>query len=399
MPNGSPPRFSVIMPAFNSERYVGAAIETVLGQSLADFELIVVDDGSTDGTLEAVRRYAEEPRVRVLQQEHGGLASARNRGISVATSSLVAFLDSDDLWLVDYLTRMYAVMQTSPHAVLAFGGWRYVDDRGTLLPQVVMPFRAEPETARLELPWRNALIPSAVIARTASIRRVGGFDTAFQGVEDWDLSIRLLGEGPFVALPQVSTLYRVHAGSLTENGEEVERARLRLNEKHHGPASGAAAAWPLHRRQAVGHTRFSAGLARLRTRDLVGGLAKIKQALAVWPEVVEEDEFHFELACAYQPRGFRGTEQGLDVRETAHLVRSLQPLPGGRASRARAAFALAWTALVARDQRSARHFALQALRAPGLHRKAAALTLLLRSALPDRVSRRLAAWKSGHVGS
>jgi GT2 family glycosyltransferase len=386
------------MPAFNSERYVATAIEAVLGQSLGDFELIVVDDGSTDGTLDAVRSYAADPRVRVVQQEKGGVAAARNRGVSVATTPLVAFLDADDLWLVDHLKHMGALMRAAPHAVLAFGGWRYVDARGALMPQAVMPFGADPERARLELPWRNAVIPSAVIARTAPIRHVGGFDTAFQGVEDWDLWIRLLGEGPFVALPQVSALYRAHAESLSENGDEMERERLRLNEKHHGPASGPAAGWPLHRQQAVGHTLFSAGLARLRHRDVVGGLGKIRAALAVWPALVDEDEFHFELACAYQPRGLRGTGQGLVLQETARLVGSLQPLPGGATSRARADFALAWTALVARDRRSARHFALRALRAPGLRRKAAALRLLVRSALSDRVSRRLAAWTSGPVG-
>src|SRR5580765_3030959 len=97
----SPLTFSVVMPAFNSARYVGAAIEGVLRQSLADWELILIDDGSTDETQEAVRPYAADPRVRVLRQENGGVACARNRGVSVAAAPLVAFLGADDLWAGD----------------------------------------------------------------------------------------------------------------------------------------------------------------------------------------------------------------------------------------------------------------------------------------------------------
>ena len=389
----SPLTFSVVMPAFNSARYVGAAIESVLRQSLADWELILIDDGSTDETQEAVRPYAADPRVRVLRQENSGVACARNRGVSVAAAPLVAFLDADDLWAVDHLESMAARMRATPDAVLAFGSWQYVDEHGTPMPQVVTPFGADPECARKELHWRNAVLTSTVVVRTAAIRRVGGFDTAFQACEDWDLWIRLVREGPFVALTKVSTFYRAHAESMTERCDEMERERLRVNEKHHGVASGPIAAWPAHRRQAVGHTLFSAGLARLRERDVVRGVAKIRQALAVWPELVEDDEFHFELACAYQRRGLRGTRHGLDVQETAQLVRSLQPLPGGRASWGRAEFALAWMALVVHDQRTARRHALEALRTAGVHRKAPALALLARSVLPDPVSRRLASWR------
>jgi GT2 family glycosyltransferase len=384
------PAVSVVMPAHNASHYVAAAIDTVLQQSYRDWELIVVDDGSTDGTLDTVRTSSSDPRVRVLHQEQSGVATARNRGLSDAASNVVAFLDADDLWVADHLKWMTAALQTAPDAVLAFGGWRYVDRHGRPLPQVVVPFEADPERARQELSWRNALIPSAVVARTASIRGVGGFDPDLQACADWDLWIRLLPAGRFVALSRVSALYRVHAGSMTENGAELERDRLRLNEKHHGVAGGPATDWPQPRRRAVGHTLFAAGLDRLRERDLAGGSSKIREALAVWPELVEEDEFHFELACAFQQRGLRGTDQGLDLHESAALVRALQPFPGGRASWGRSAFALAWMATVAGDRTSARRYARQALHAPGLRHKVAALGLITRSTLPASVSRRLA---------
>jgi glycosyltransferase involved in cell wall biosynthesis len=373
------------MPVFNGARYVGAAIESVLAQSLPDWELVVVDDGSTDGTAAALRPYAADARVTVLAQENRGLARARNRGLSVPAAELVAFLDADDLWTEDHLEAMVGALRSTPDAVLAFAGWQYVDADGALLPQAVMPFHADPAEARRELPWRNAIVPSAVVARLEAVRGVGGFDPRLRACEDWDLWIRLLDAGPFVAVARVSTRYRVHPASMTEDGEAIERERLQVNEKHHGRASGPAATWPEGRRRAVGHTLFVAGLARLRRRDVSAGLRKVREALAVWPGLVEQDEFHFELACAYQPRGVRGTAAGLNVRESAELVRSLLPLPGGRASWGRACLALARMGLVARDRRSARRYAFEALRAIGPRRKGRAVAVIVRTALPCRV--------------
>ena len=131
------PAVSVITPVFNAERYIGAAIESVLGQSASDWELLVIDDGSTDGTPDVVREYAGDPRLRVVRREHRGLSAARNEGVSKATGRLLAFLDADDLWRPEYLERMVSMLDRKPEAVLAFAGWRYVDGVGTVLPQFV----------------------------------------------------------------------------------------------------------------------------------------------------------------------------------------------------------------------------------------------------------------------
>src|SRR6266487_3488722 len=228
------PAVSVIMPVLDGARYIGSAIESVLGQSFRDWELIVIDDGSADRTPDIVRSYTSDVQLRSIRQENRGLAAARNRGLSEAAAALVAFLDADDLWLEEHLEAMVARMEEAPAAVLAFAGWQYVDEHGDLLPQVVIPFDGDPARARSELPWRNSVLPSAVLARTDAVRGVGGFDATLPACEDWDLWIRLLAEGPFVASPKVSTLYRAHAESMTENGHAIERERLRVNEKHHG---------------------------------------------------------------------------------------------------------------------------------------------------------------------
>jgi glycosyltransferase involved in cell wall biosynthesis len=386
------PAVSVITPVFNAEPYIGAAIESVLGQSVGDWELLVIDDGSTDATPDVVREYAGDPRLRVVRREHRGLSAARNEGVSRAMGRLLAFLDADDLWSPEYLERMVSMLDRRPEAVLAFAGWRYVDAVGTVLPQFVVPFGGDPARAERELPWRNAIVPSAAVAQTAAVRRVGGFDTALHACEDWDLWIRLREEGPFVGLSSDLVLYRAHGESMTEDGEAIERERLKVNEKHHGALSGDVASWPFPRRRAVGHTLFVSALAAFRVRDGATGAAKLREALTTWPELSDEEEFYYELACSHQARGLRGTAVGGNA-DAAELLESLRTLFHGRASWGRAQLALANVALLAGDRRSARHYGSEALRFGGLRSKARAFETMLASWLPAGWLRRLRGWR------
>ena len=380
------------MPAFNCARFVNRAIESVRYQSFTDWELIVIDDGSTDGTAEIVRRHATSAPLQLLQQENCGPGAARNRGLAGASGELVAFLDADDAWAEEHLAALVAGLWGSPAAVLAFSGWRYIDAHGTPLPQAVVPFDGDAVRARHELPWRNALVPSAVVARAAAVRRIGGFDATFDSCADWDLWLRLLGEGQLIGVPRVTTFYRAHDGNMSDSADRLELGRLRLVERHHGAApSSVPTSWSLDRRRAVGHTLFASGLMHLRQRDGSVGRDKLRQALGVWPELVEEDEFHFELACAFQARGVRGTGHGLRLSASEALARSLRPLPGGRRSSGRLSLAFAQMALLAGEYSSARRYAAEAVRVIALRRKPQALAVLARSILPGPVARRLRA--------
>ena len=119
------PVVSVIMPAFNAERYLGTAVESVLRQTFADFELLIVDDGSSDGTVAAARAFAErDRRVRVLQQANAGPGPARNRGFRAASGRLFAFLDSDDEWDETFLAEHVAVLDARPDVDVLVGNAR-----------------------------------------------------------------------------------------------------------------------------------------------------------------------------------------------------------------------------------------------------------------------------------
>ena len=385
-------RVSVLTPVFNGAMTVAAAIASVRAQSLTDWEMIVVDDGSTDGTAREVERLADHC-VRFARQVHGGTAAARNDGLRVACGAFVAFLDADDLWTPDYLRRMTSALAARPDAVLAFATWQYVDEHGHLLPQRVTPFDGDPARAVDELTWRNSLVPSAVVVRRTALIRTGGFDPSFRICADWDLWLRLRAEGPFVYVPGALALYRARTGSLIEDVEATEGDRLRLYDKHQGTTAVDPALWPAARRRAVGHTLFVAGLAYLRRWDDGLGLPKIRRALEVWPGLAEDDELYYELACARQPRGQRVGSAALDFAETVRLITLVMPEAQGPAVHARVRLALGNLALFSGDRRAAAGHAVAVLVGPDRRELRRAAGLLAAAALPLRVSRRLRAWR------
>lgn len=119
-PTSRPPRVSIILPTFNRKAIVGEAIASALAQDHPDVEVVLVDDGSTDGTLEVVRqRFGDEPRLKVHRQENGGPARARNAGLDLATGELIAFLDSDDVYRPEFVSAMVARLASAPEAAMA----------------------------------------------------------------------------------------------------------------------------------------------------------------------------------------------------------------------------------------------------------------------------------------
>ena len=125
---GGSPTFTVVIPAYNARTLIGSAIRSVLAQTRDDFELVVVDDGSQDGTPEVVSGI-DDPRLRLVRQDNTGTAGARNRGIQESSGRLVSFLDNDDLWMPTYLERMGAELDADAGAGFAYtDGWGF-DDR------------------------------------------------------------------------------------------------------------------------------------------------------------------------------------------------------------------------------------------------------------------------------
>ena len=221
------PEFSVVLPAFNAESTIASAIRSALQQTRADLEVVVVDDGSADGTAAAVEETGDS-RVRLVSQPNRGVSAARNAGIAAARGRYVAFLDSDDLWLPRYL-------ELAAEALRSVGrpGFAYTDayafdpmtgmvgPRGMVGRRPPVPPPTDPSEFLLELLERNFVHVSTTVPREV-LEAVGGFDAAATPAEDYGLWLRIAVSGYDVAwIPGKNALYRIHP-------EQASRDELKL---------------------------------------------------------------------------------------------------------------------------------------------------------------------------
>ncbi len=218
----APPSVSVVMPCFNAARHLCASVTSALAQSFADFELIVVDDGSTDDT-PAILASVDDPRVRVHTQPNRGVCAARNAGLALARGQFVAFLDADDTWDADCLRELHAALELSG-ATLAYCGWQNVGLPGSRgLPFV--PPDYEDNSKLLNL-FDNCRWPiHACLTRRDAIVAAGGFDPRFKTSEDYLLWLKIGKSHPIMLVPRVLAFYHFHDGGQATQ----DRAGIAIN--------------------------------------------------------------------------------------------------------------------------------------------------------------------------
>ena len=223
------PNISVIIPAYNAEDTIKETINSVLNQTFTDFELIVINDGSQDLTLELVSSISD-PRIRAFSYPNAGPQKSRNRGIAQATGEYVSFLDADDLWTADKLEAQLKALQAHPQAAVAYSWTDYIEASGQYLrPGPQFNFNGD-VYARLLL---SDFIGSGSnpLIRTQALQEVGNFDESLPAAQDWEMWLRLAAKYHFVAVPSVQVLYRVSANSWSANVERMEMASLRVIEQ------------------------------------------------------------------------------------------------------------------------------------------------------------------------
>lgn len=215
---------SIVMPCHNAAVHLPASVGSVLAQTFGDWELIAVDDGSTDGTLAWLRAQTDK-RIRTLAQANRGVSSARNAGLAEAGGTWVAFLDADDTWAAGFLEKMLAALQAHPEAALAYCGWQNVGLPGGRGEPFVPPDYEN--AAKAETLFAGCRWPvHAALVRREAVLAAGGFDAELKNAEDYALWLRAATAAPIVRVPEVLAFYHFHGGTQASSN----RARAALQQ-------------------------------------------------------------------------------------------------------------------------------------------------------------------------
>lgn len=224
MSTPSDPLVSVVIPAYNAEITILETIESVRKQTFSSFEIIVINDGSTDNTLELVNS-VDDPRLKVFSYENGGLSTARNRGIFRAQGEFIAFLDADDLWTADKLELQVQALRNNPAAGVAYSWTLVVDEKGQgLYPGVSVSF--EGNVYQHLLTGNFIASGSNVMLRRQVTDLVGEFDPELKSSEDWEYWLRVALHFSFVVVPKSQVLYRQSSTTMSSNFKRMENYML-----------------------------------------------------------------------------------------------------------------------------------------------------------------------------
>jgi hypothetical protein len=219
------PLVSIVLPVYNCEQYLGDAVESLIVQSFSSFELIIIDDGSTDRSPDIIGSFNDE-RIRVFRQANQGLAATLNRGISLARGKYIARQDQDDLSRPDRISLQVAYMEGHPDCVL-LGSWAQIMEADRLVER----FHRHPVDElllRYQLLFNNPFVHSSVLLRRSALLKVGGYttDPDRQPPEDYELWSRLSRIGSVANIGEVLQIYREIPGSMSRIGPSPFKRRL-----------------------------------------------------------------------------------------------------------------------------------------------------------------------------
>lgn len=228
---------SVVIPVYNNSAFIGNALESALQQSLAPQEIIVIDDGSTDTTAEVVASFGD--KVRYMYQENSGSGTARNKGIKLAESPWISFLDADDYWEPDHLEKLLHCTEKNPDARLVYCGKKWVNQDGKLLPDA--PVQNDFPEGWIFYPLFGANYISSTSVAMADRQalldaRAFNENPEFRNAQDYDLWLRMAALNPVASVPEYTVFYRRHDSNRT----------LDSSSRHQGLISALENAYAIH---------------------------------------------------------------------------------------------------------------------------------------------------------
>lgn len=220
------PLVSVLMPVYNGSEYLSKAIESVLAQSYRNFELIIVNDGSTDNSSAIIKDYLIDPRIRYIDQQNTGVAAARNAGISIASGELIALLDQDDIWLPDKLILQVMFMKENPDVGLVHTYARYINESSEFMDCREIGGDCYVGWCTDKLLMGNGLLALTVLMKSSLLKQCGGFTQSRAPADDWDLWLRISRLASFGFIADVCAHYRLHGRNESRHLLKMKRAEI-----------------------------------------------------------------------------------------------------------------------------------------------------------------------------
>lgn len=219
------PKVSIVITCYNYERFVAAALRSALGQSFQDIEVILVDDGSTDGSEEQICSFLSDQRLRYIKQANRGQAKAKNRGVQESSGAYVAFLDADDQWVHDKLEKQIPLFN-DPEIGVVYSRANYIDENDNLLDFSLTDEFLQPRHGKVtDYLYMNNFVPfSSSVVRRECLEHLGAFDESLPMGIDWNLWLRLSTLYQFTFIDEPLLRYRLgHSGQMSKNAETRHR--------------------------------------------------------------------------------------------------------------------------------------------------------------------------------
>ena len=220
---------SVIIPVFNGEATIKETINSILNQTFQDIEIIIINDGSTDATLETIKEISNS-RIKIFSYPNAGLSASRNRGISQAKGEYISFIDADDLWTPDKLELQWQALQDNPQAAVAYSWTDYIDESSKFLKSG-RRIKVNGDAFSKLLVTNFLENGSNPLISKKALEKVGGFDELLPVAEDKDMWLRLAANYEFVCVEKPQILYRSSINSLSSNLNKMEATSLKVIER------------------------------------------------------------------------------------------------------------------------------------------------------------------------
>lgn len=215
------PTVSVILPAYNAERYIEESIQSVLRQDFKDYELIIINDGSTDNTQDIINYYKSlDDRIVAIKQKNQGLVKTLNHGLALARGEYIARIDGDDPWMNCKLSRQLKEFKNNPSLVLVGGGFEVIDEDGFYVETIFPP--TEDDDLRRALMLRNVFGHAGIMMLKSAAKSVGGYHADCGPTEDYDLWIRLAKIGTVKNLAFPVYRYRINSTGISQQNSTIQ---------------------------------------------------------------------------------------------------------------------------------------------------------------------------------